>query len=144
MEQERIQELINKYNEGLCDPKEILLVEQLIEEGKIELSQLRELTALDDKLMKMQSPVPSMEMDDQFYKMLSSMKKSKSGFSWSTFFSWPEVAPKLAFASLTLIVGFLPWDRRYERGARGDLRGLAGNDRRRRGGYRRRRTGRVP
>jgi hypothetical protein len=107
MEQERIQELINKYNEGLCDPKEILLVEQLIEEGKIELSQLRELTALDDKLMKMQSPVPSMEMDDQFYKMLSSMKKSKSGFSWSTFFSWPEVAPKLAFASLTLIVGFL-------------------------------------
>lgn len=106
MEQEKIQELINKYNEGLADPSEVLLIEKFIEEGKVELPQLKGLSTLDDQLMTMSSPTPSMAMDDQFYKMLSSMKKSKSGFSWSTFFSWPEFAPKLAIASVMLIVGF--------------------------------------
>lgn len=107
MEQERIEELIVKYNEGQADPAEIKLIEQLIEEGKIELSQLRELHALEDQVIAMNSPEPSADLDDNFYQMLKTMKAKEKGFSWSTIFSWPEVAPKLAFASVALVIGFL-------------------------------------
>lgn len=107
MEQERIQELVMKYNEGQADPSEIKIIENLIEQGAIELSQLRELNALNEQVMKLDSPMPSTDLDDQFYQMLSSMKKKSTGFSWKTFFSWPELAPRLAFASVTLVIGFM-------------------------------------
>jgi hypothetical protein len=106
MEQERIHELIAKYNEGQADPAEIKLIEQLIEQGVIELSQLQELKSLEERVMKIESPGPSADLDDQFYRMLSSMKKKSTGFSWAGFFSWPELAPKLALASVTLVIGF--------------------------------------
>ena len=106
MEQEKIQELIMKYNEGQADPSEIKMIERLIEEGIIELSQLKELSLLEEQVLKIQSPIPTVELDDQFYKLLSSMKKESKGFSWTSFFSWPELAPKLAFASITLFIGF--------------------------------------
>lgn len=107
MEQERIQELILKYNEGQADPSEIRLIEQLIEEGVIELSQLRELSLLNEQVMKLESPEPSTDLDDNFYQMLKTVKAKNKGFSWSSFFDWPEVAPRLAFASVTLVLGFL-------------------------------------
>lgn len=107
MEQERIEELIVKYNEGQADPAEIKLIEQLIEEGAIDLSQLHELKLLEEQVMKLETPVPSTDLDDNFYQMLRAVKAKNKGFSWSNFFSWPELAPKLAFASVTLIVGFL-------------------------------------
>lgn len=107
MEQERIQELVMKYNEGQADPSEIKMIESLIEDGTVELSQLRELKVLDEQVMQMEFPVPTAELDDQFYTMLSSMKKKSTGFSWATFFSWPELAPRLAFASVTLVIGFM-------------------------------------
>ena len=106
MEQERIQELIMKYNEGQADPSEIKLIEQLIEAGKIELSQLDELSVLENQVSKIESPVPSADVDDRFYRMLSELKRENKGFSWSHFFSWPQLAPKLAFASVALLVGF--------------------------------------
>lgn len=107
MEQERIDELILKYNEGQADPAEIKLIEQLLEEGRIELSQLRELSLIEEQVLKLESPVPSTELDDNFYQMLRTVKAKNKGFSWSSFFSWPELAPKLALASVTLILGFL-------------------------------------
>ena len=106
MEQEKIQELIMKYNEGQADPSEIKMIERLIEDGTIELSQLHELNAMDEQVMRMESPIPSTELDDKFYQMLRKLKKEGKGFSWASFFSWPELAPKLAFASVTLLIGF--------------------------------------
>jgi hypothetical protein len=38
--------------------------------------------------------------------MLALEKRSKGSFSWREFFSWPQLAPKLALASVTLILGF--------------------------------------
>jgi hypothetical protein len=105
MEKEKIEELIIKYNEGQADPSEIKMIERLIEEGTIELSQLQELQSLEEQVLKIESPVPTADLDDRFYKMLSSMKKESRGFSWASFFSWPELAPKLAFASVTLLIG---------------------------------------
>jgi HEAT repeats len=107
MEQERIEELIGKYNEGQADPSEIKLIEQLLEEGKIELYQLRELSILEEQILKMKSPAPSADLDDNFHQMLRTMKAKNKGFSWSGFFSWSELSPKLAFASVTLVLGFL-------------------------------------
>src|SRR6478609_9351959 len=106
MEQEKIQELIMKYNEGLADPSEIKMIERLIEDGAIELSQLHELKAMEEQVIRIESPIPSTELDDRFYHMLRGMKKEGKGFSWASFFSWPELAPKLAFASVTLLIGF--------------------------------------
>lgn len=107
MEQWRIEELLVKYNEGQADPSEIRVIEQLIEEGRIELSQLHELRLLEEQVIKLATPVPSTNLDDNFYQMLKTVKAKNKGFSWSSFFSWPELAPKLAFASVTLALGFL-------------------------------------
>lgn len=107
MEQGRIEELLEKYNKGQADPSEITLIEQLIEEGRIELSRLHELSLLEEQVMKLEAPVPSTALDDNFYQMLKKVKAKNKGFSWSSLFSWPEVAPKLAFASVTLVLGFI-------------------------------------
>jgi HEAT repeat protein len=37
--------------------------------------------------------------------MLQKEKKPSNAFSWKNFFAWPEFAPRLAFASVTLILG---------------------------------------
>lgn len=107
MEQERIEELLVKYNEGQADPAEIKLIEQLIEEGRIDLNQLHELSHLEAQVTRLETPVPSTTLDDNFYQMLKTMKAKSERFSWSNFFSWPELAPKLALASVMLILGFL-------------------------------------
>jgi hypothetical protein len=105
MEKERMQELIAKYNEGLADPSEIKSIEKLIEDGTIDLSQFQDLQKLDEQVAKIELPLPSSELDDRFYKMLKEQKKGAKGFSWGSFFSWPELAPKLAFASIALLLG---------------------------------------
>jgi hypothetical protein len=62
---------------------------------------------MEDQIMEMETPSPSLALDSQFYQMLASMKKKKAtGFSWFSFISWPELAPRLALASLMLIAGF--------------------------------------
>jgi hypothetical protein len=105
MDKEKIEGLIMKYNNGQADPSEIKLIEQLIESGSIELSQMKELSALEEQVLRIESPMPTAELDDQFYRMLSSMKKKGGSFSWASFFFWPELAPKLALASIALLVG---------------------------------------
>lgn len=105
MDKNKIEELVAKYNEGLADPAEIFTLEQLIEEGQVDLTQLRELKALDDRMVAVDHGSPSLSTDDQFYAMLASEKKKQAGFS----FQWPSwniLAPRLALASLTLILGF--------------------------------------
>lgn len=107
MEQARIEELIVKYNEGQADPAEIKQLEQLIEEGRIDLSRLTGLLAVEEDVMKLEAPEPSADLDHNFYRMLKTTDAGNRDFRWSRFFSWPEVVPRLAFASITLIIGFL-------------------------------------
>lgn len=105
MSTERIQELIEKYNAQLADPAEMKLIEKLIEEGLIDISELHALQNMDDQLARMETPTPSMKLDDTFYHMLAEEKRKGNGFSWKAFFAWPEFAPRLAFASVTLLLG---------------------------------------
>lgn len=105
MEKQRVEELIAKYNEGLADPAEIKLIEQLIEAGEIELTQLHELANLDEQLRIAGSHAPSISLDDKYYTMLAHEKKramNEATFSinWNLFF------PRIAFAAVLVLIGF--------------------------------------
>lgn len=103
---ERIQELIGKYNAMLADPAELKEIELLIEAGVINIGDLSELNELDERLVNMEAPAPSLSLDNRFYAMLKEEKKAAPRSFWADFFSWPVLAPRLAFASVTLVVGF--------------------------------------
>src|SRR5258706_8632026 len=108
MERTRIEELIVKYNEGLADPSEIKLLEKLIEEGTVNLTQLHELNKLDEQIVRMEEPAPSMKLDDQFYAGLAAEKKRVKRNAFSvTWPDWSALMPRLAFASVLLIAGFV-------------------------------------
>lgn len=106
MENKQREELIAKYNEGLADPAEIKLIEQLMESGEIDLTELRELSGLDEQIQKIESSVPSIHLDDQFYAMLA---KEKQALKTEPSFSMPEwnfLFPRLALAAVLILMGF--------------------------------------
>jgi hypothetical protein len=105
MEKQKIQELINRYNAGLTTPNEEAEIEQLIEQGHVDMEEISALNSIHESVLKMSTPEPSANLDHSFYQRLSLEKKSRKIFSWSAFFSWPEFAPKLAMASVTLLLG---------------------------------------
>src|SRR6218665_2652425 len=77
MEKWEIEELIAKCNEGLTDPSETKRLEQLIEEGLVELTQLHTLSKLEAQLLNDDEAVPSLKMDDAFYGMLAEEKRKE-------------------------------------------------------------------
>jgi len=101
----RIQDLLARHQAGSLSENEMKELELLIETGKVNIEDLENLQALDNRLMKLSNPSPSLNLDAAFHEMLSKQKKSGMNFSWGKFFSWPELAPKLAFASVTLVLG---------------------------------------
>lgn len=106
MEQNEIKALLVKYNAGQASAEEVNILEQYIEAGVIDLAELQELHVIEKQIMQLEVPVPSLQLDDNFYQMLAQEKKSQvKTFSWKQFFAWPEMLPRLAFASVTLIAG---------------------------------------
>lgn len=106
MEKKQREELIAKYNEGLADPTEIRLIEQLIESGEVDLTALRELSGLDERIQKIQSPVPSIQLDDQFYAALAKEKRSLKTKTSFTMPDWNFLFPRLAMATVLILIGF--------------------------------------
>lgn len=106
MEQNKIDELVAKYNEGLADPSEVLQLEVLIGEGVIELTQLRSLDQLDNQLFAIEPPTTSLAMDDKFYAMLAKEKRKESASSAFSLPSWDWLAPRLAFSAALIVAGF--------------------------------------
>lgn len=105
MEKARIQELIFKYNADQATAAEIKEIEQLLEAGHIELDALQVTNKMQSALANMTFPEPTADLDHRFYQMLALETKSKSSFSWREFFSWPQLAPKLALAAVMLVIG---------------------------------------
>ncbi len=106
MEKAQVEELVTKYNEGVADPKEIKLIERLIESGQIDLTQLRELSGLDEQIQKMEMLTPSLNLDDRFYAALANERKQ---IKKETSFSMPSLSflfPRLAMAVVLLLSGF--------------------------------------
>ena len=99
-------ELIEKINDGTANADETLLIEKLIEQGEIELTQLQSLFQLTEKIDQQPEPVPSLELDHRFYEMLAKEKRKSRSFT----FSFPDLKilfPRLALACTLLIAGFL-------------------------------------
>ena len=71
MEKRMVEELIAKYNASQASASELKTIEQLIESGDIELTTLNDLTLLDDQILNLESPMPSVDLDDRFYRMLA-------------------------------------------------------------------------
>lgn len=106
MEKKQKEELVAKYNEGLTDPAEVKLIEQLIESGEVDLTELRELAGLDEQIQKIESPIPSVHLDDQFYAALTNEKralKTKTSFAMP---DWNFLFPRLALATVLILIGF--------------------------------------
>lgn len=107
MEQRAVNELIAKYNEGLTDPAEIRELELLIEQGIVPLTALRNLNQFDELVNNRVDPVPSVELDNRFYRMLKE-EKQKSANGWFSL-NLPKLSfllPRLAFGLVVLIAGF--------------------------------------
>jgi len=107
MENRSVEELITKYNEGLADPAEVLELERLIEQGSVPLTALKNLASLDENLSKVADPKPSMDLDHRFYAMLKEEKAKSSRNLFDV--QWPtwNLMPRLAFAAVLLIIGFV-------------------------------------
>jgi anti-sigma-K factor RskA len=105
---QRSEILIEKYNAGTLSASELHEVEQLIARGEIDMELLEDLTRMNDRLLKMEAPSPGITLDEKFVDMLAKEKKTLSArFSWQHLFSSHDLVPKLAFASVTLILGFI-------------------------------------
>lgn len=105
MEAEKIQHLLNKYNSGRAIPEERKEIENLIEQGKINLEELDGFEKLEHQISMLETPAPSLDLDHKFHQMLKKEQHADKIFQWKKFFSWPEVVPRLAFASITLVLG---------------------------------------
>lgn len=101
MENKAIEDLIAKYNEGLADPSEVQLLEQLIESGKVHLTQLTNLNQLHNQVVLLESVQPDLSVDDRFYQMLAAEKQTNK--------SAPVIPmyQRMAIAAGLLICGFM-------------------------------------
>ncbi len=105
MEKERINELVSRFNAGHASEDDVRQIEALIESGEIELHELNDLGRLEERVHNMATPTPSSDLDARFYQMLALQKSAKRSFSWRRLFTWPQLAPHLAIASVTLLIG---------------------------------------
>jgi len=100
-------DLIIKYSEGLADPSEVKMIEQMIESGEIILDEFTVFNSFDDQLMNSKDPFPSTQMGKQFYSMLESEKlKLKKGTSFKLPY-WNILFPRLGFGVALIVIGFV-------------------------------------
>lgn len=106
MEKDKATELINKYNQGIANADEILLIEKMIETDEIDLTQLNRLNELEEKISRQKDLIPSIELDHCFYEMLAKEKQKAKSFTFSLP-EWNVLFPRLALGCALILVGFL-------------------------------------
>jgi hypothetical protein len=105
MDQQRIQHLLYRYNTGEADADEVKEIENLIERGNIELEEIQSLKKMNYLIGGIETPDPSLALDDRFRKMLKEENERSQKTWWPGIFNVTEWGPRLAFASVSLIVG---------------------------------------
>jgi hypothetical protein len=105
MNTDKKQDLIYKFNTQQLTNAEKTELENLIESGVIDIEELGVVAGFADSISGLEFPMPSRDLDDQFYQMLALQKRSTKIFSWDHFFSWEQFAPKFALAAVMLIIG---------------------------------------
>lgn len=105
---ERIKALTDKYNAGVATPEDLHELEQYIQQGNVTIEDFHDIKNLEERLLMLAVPMPDVDLDRRFHEMLASEKRTLTKrFRWRTLFSFTDLAPRLAFATVTLIVGFL-------------------------------------
>jgi len=108
MSDNRHRELIAKYNAGQVSENELHEIEQLLEANLIDLESLTDLRLLYENVTSIAEPSPSFALDNRFSHMLAEEKKRiQVRSSWKAIFTMQGVMPKLAFAIVTLTIGFM-------------------------------------
>lgn len=107
MDKDNIQRLLQRFNAGETSAEDQREIEALLEAGVIDLGDLGEIPAVQNQISALSAPDTSPALDRQFYSMLAQQKRREGPSFITRFFSWPEFAPKLAMASVTLIIGLL-------------------------------------
>jgi hypothetical protein len=107
MEAKKIHQLLIKFNSGVAEPTEIKQIENLIEQGLIQMEDIEGFNKLDERILRLETPEPSLSLDDRFHQMLLKETQATKTFDWKSFFTWKDIAPRLAFASVTLLVGLI-------------------------------------
>jgi len=103
----RNQELIEKYNSGQASADELREIEQLLQENRLNLRDLHDLSLLEDRIASMTEPAPSQDLDSRFYRMLADEKKAlKPWLSWRAIVTVPGIFPRLALGVIILALGF--------------------------------------
>lgn len=110
---EEYSELINKYNAGSIDNNELKKLEQLIESGEVDLTQLNDITKVQQLIPVIEHHEVSAATDENFYSMLASesakVKQKEDSFSgltswwntlWQSNYQW-------AYTIALLLVGVL-------------------------------------
>ena len=87
MEAEKIQRLLYKYSSGATTPDDLKEIENLIEQGVIKLEDLQGFEKLESQLFKLETPTPSLNLDDKFYQMLRREKEINEMFNWKNWLS---------------------------------------------------------
>jgi hypothetical protein len=107
MDKDSIKSLLQRFNTGEASQEDQRAIEALLEAGVIDLSDLEEVCALQDQVASMKAPDPTSALDRNFYKMLANETGRDQRSFFARYIAWPQLAPKLAFASVTLLVGML-------------------------------------
>jgi D-ribose pyranose/furanose isomerase RbsD len=107
MDNEKIQTVLSRYNQGHADEADLKAIEQYLAEGIIDLEDLQPVTVWQNQLDTLSSPEPSGTLNDRFYDMLAQEKRANTrhSFSWSAWFSWSSIMPKLAYGIVMLAAG---------------------------------------
>jgi Tfp pilus assembly protein PilN len=105
MEAEKIKELLFKYNAGDAGPGDIKEIENLIELGAIQLDDIEGFGKMSDQIVAFETPAPSRSLDEKFHQMMKQERGDDKKAIWKNFFSSMDFMPRLAFASLTLLLG---------------------------------------
>jgi hypothetical protein len=105
MEAEKIKDLLFKYNAGDAGPGEIREIENLIEQGTIQLDDIEGFGKMSDQIVAIETPGPSRSLDEKFHQMMRQERGVAKKAIWKNFFSPIDFMPRLAFASLALLVG---------------------------------------
>lgn len=104
-DQHKISELLRKYREGMASDEDVLSIEMLLENGTLSLEDFEDVRNLERKVDFLETPSPSLELDNKFYQMLKQEKARQQRPAFSEWFSFDFLWPRLALGAFTFILG---------------------------------------
>lgn len=100
-----IERLLSRLNAGEATSADWDEAGRLIEAGAILPEDIETFQELHVLMRRMETPPPSVALDHRFYDMLSAEKRRTALPAWRGWFTWPVLWPRIALASVTLLVG---------------------------------------